>query len=140
MAPRALVGTTATALLVAVLLTAPATAAPPVERAKGCTVTGTSGPDVLVGTGGRDVLCGLGGKDDLRGRDSKKSHDVLNCGAGKADRATADPSDVVSSSCEKVTQKHAPVAVDDTVTTAEDAAVALPASGSGGPAANDTDA
>jgi hypothetical protein len=33
----------------------------------GCTVVGTSRPDVLVGTEGRDVLCGFGGGDVVRG-------------------------------------------------------------------------
>jgi uncharacterized repeat protein (TIGR01451 family) len=32
-----------------------------------CTLTGTSGPDVLKGTKGTDVICGLGGNDKLYG-------------------------------------------------------------------------
>jgi Ca2+-binding RTX toxin-like protein len=32
-----------------------------------CTITGTSGPDILDGTPGPDVICGLGGNDILRG-------------------------------------------------------------------------
>ncbi len=32
-----------------------------------CTITGTSGNDVLTGTAGDDVICGLGGKDTLSG-------------------------------------------------------------------------
>ncbi len=31
----------------------------------GCTITGTSGPDLLQGTGGNDVICGLGGNDRI---------------------------------------------------------------------------
>jgi len=35
--------------------------------ATSCTITGTSGNDVLSGTSGRDVSCGLGGADTLKG-------------------------------------------------------------------------
>jgi Ca2+-binding RTX toxin-like protein len=34
---------------------------------RGCTITGTSGKDILTGTGGNDVICGLGGNDELHG-------------------------------------------------------------------------
>jgi hypothetical protein len=34
---------------------------------RGCTITGTDGPDVLVGTSGPDVICGGGGDDLIRG-------------------------------------------------------------------------
>ncbi len=34
---------------------------------RGCTITGTPGPDRLVGTEGPDVICGLGGNDIIRG-------------------------------------------------------------------------
>jgi Putative glucoamylase/RTX calcium-binding nonapeptide repeat (4 copies)/Protein of unknown function (DUF3131) len=34
---------------------------------RGCTITGTDGPDTLVGTPGPDVICGLGGDDTIRG-------------------------------------------------------------------------
>jgi uncharacterized repeat protein (TIGR01451 family) len=56
-----------------------------------CTITGTSGDDVLRGTPGKDVLCGLGGADrmfGLGGRDVARGgqgDDVLN-GAGGNDR------------------------------------------------------
>lgn len=33
----------------------------------GCTITGTSGDDLLRGTAGADVICGLGGADEIRG-------------------------------------------------------------------------
>ena len=32
-----------------------------------CTITGTSGPDILVGTPGPDVICGRDGDDDIDG-------------------------------------------------------------------------
>ena len=44
-----------------------------------CTITGTSGNDVLTGTDGDDVICGLGGDDIIRG---KKGHDILIGGHG----------------------------------------------------------
>jgi hypothetical protein len=34
---------------------------------RGCTITGTGGPDRLHGTGGDDVICGLGGDDVIGG-------------------------------------------------------------------------
>src|SRR5919201_5111170 len=44
-----------------------------------CTITGTSGADLLFGTNGRDVICGLGGNDMLDGQGDK---DVLLAGPG----------------------------------------------------------
>jgi Tol biopolymer transport system component len=46
-----------------------------------CTLSGTSGPDVLTGTSGADVICGGGGADVTKGRDG---NDTLK-GAGGAD-------------------------------------------------------
>lgn len=45
-----------------------------------CTITGTSGDDVLVGTPGHDVICGLGGNDVIRGLGGD---DDLYGGAGR---------------------------------------------------------
>jgi Ca2+-binding RTX toxin-like protein len=45
-----------------------------------CTITGTSGNDVLKGTSHRDVICGLGGNDKIVGRGG---NDVLIGGSGK---------------------------------------------------------
>lgn len=45
----------------------------------GCTVTGTSGRDVLRGTTDRIVICGLGGNDRLLG---KGGSDILKAGSG----------------------------------------------------------
>ena len=45
-----------------------------------CTITGTTGPDVLTGTGGPDVVCGLGGRDVIFGGGGG---DVLRGGAGR---------------------------------------------------------
>jgi hypothetical protein len=44
-----------------------------------CTITGTSGSDILFGTRGRDVICGLGGNDML---DGQGGNDVLVGGPG----------------------------------------------------------
>ncbi|MEO8476343.1 MAG: calcium-binding protein [Actinomycetota bacterium] len=44
-----------------------------------CTITGTSGNDLLIGTPGDDVICGLGGKDTLKGRGG---NDDLRGGGG----------------------------------------------------------
>jgi hypothetical protein len=49
---------------------------------RGCTIRGTSGPDVLTGTRRDDVICGLGGDDLIRGRGGS---DVLYGDSG-ADR------------------------------------------------------
>jgi ELWxxDGT repeat protein len=45
-----------------------------------CTITGTSGRDVIRGTDGRDVICARGGNDDVRGRGGD---DVLFLGRGR---------------------------------------------------------
>jgi Ca2+-binding RTX toxin-like protein len=52
------------------------TAPPPPE----CTITGTSGNDVLNGTKGNDVVCGLGGDDQIKGL---AGDDQLFGGGGK---------------------------------------------------------
>jgi len=44
-----------------------------------CTITGTSGDDVMLGTPGRDVICGLTGNDQLFGLNG---NDVLRGGPG----------------------------------------------------------
>ncbi|WP_284535056.1 Ig-like domain-containing protein [Nocardioides sp. T2.26MG-1] len=56
-----------------------AAGAVPERRADGCTIVGTSGPDVLVGGPGADVICGRGGDDRLVGRGGD---DTLIGGAG----------------------------------------------------------
>lgn len=45
----------------------PATVRLTVVDARGCTITGTAGDDVLVGTSGDDVICALGGNDVVDG-------------------------------------------------------------------------
>jgi Ca2+-binding RTX toxin-like protein len=47
-----------------------------------CSITGTSGDDVLTGTSGADVICGLDGNDTIDGGDG-------------TDACSADPGDVV---------------------------------------------
>ena len=49
------------------------------HNAQRCTITGTSGSDVLRGTPGRDVICGPGGNDALGGGGG---NDVLMGGPG----------------------------------------------------------
>ena len=71
-------------------------------RAESCTITGTSGDDVLQGTPGDDVICGglgrdtikgLGGNDVLKGEDGGdalfggEGNDALDGGAGFGDTA-----------------------------------------------------
>ncbi|MFQ5426172.1 MAG: calcium-binding protein, partial [Gaiellales bacterium] len=46
----------------------------------GCTITGTSGDDVLVGTRSADVICGLEGDDEIEGLEG---NDVIYGGAGR---------------------------------------------------------
>jgi Ca2+-binding RTX toxin-like protein len=48
-------------------------------QAPACTMTGTSGRDVLVGTEGADVICGLGNRDVI---DARGGNDVVFGGAG----------------------------------------------------------
>jgi Ca2+-binding RTX toxin-like protein len=50
-----------------------------VHHAQACTITGTTGADILFGTPGRDVICGLGGNDMI---DGQGGNDVLIGGAG----------------------------------------------------------
>jgi uncharacterized repeat protein (TIGR01451 family) len=45
------------------------TVAPATGGARGCTITGTPGDDILVGTEGNDVICGLGGDDRISAGD-----------------------------------------------------------------------
>jgi Ca2+-binding RTX toxin-like protein len=51
-----------------------------------CTITGTSGQDLLMGTPGRDVICGLGGNDTIG---AGGGNDVIRAGPG-ADRIQGD--------------------------------------------------
>ena len=52
-----------------------------------CTITGTSGPDLLIGTRGNDVICGLGGADLI---DGSLGNDVIYGGRG-TDRIQGGP-------------------------------------------------
>jgi TolB protein len=54
----------------------------PTWRPAACTITGTSGPDVLAGTPGNDVICGLGGRDMITGRGGT---DIISGGRGAHD-------------------------------------------------------
>lgn len=80
---RLAVGSATLAAVFASVPVVPASAAPP-----GCTITGTSGPDILVGTPGDDVICGLGGNDTIDGLGGNDTvfggagADVINGGAG----------------------------------------------------------
>ena len=67
----------ATPLVVLVVLVASLSGNAAGETA--CTITGTTGNDVLIGTPGRDVICGLGGNDVIA---AGPGNDVLNGGAG----------------------------------------------------------
>jgi RTX calcium-binding nonapeptide repeat (4 copies) len=64
------------------------TGAPP-PGGGGCTIRGTSGPDVLVGTARADVICGLGGNDQITGLGGNDritggpGKDVIRGGAGR---------------------------------------------------------
>ena len=53
---------------------------------KHCTITGTSGPDLLQGTAGADVICGLGGADTIGGN---SGNDIIRGGPGN-DRIQGD--------------------------------------------------
>ncbi len=100
---------------------------------------GQGGNDHLVGAAGNDLLDGGGGRDLLDGRDGAAFVDELVCGDGAGDRALADMADHAGAGCEVAVQNDAPVAVDDPVTTVEDTVVAVPVTGVGSPAENDTD-
>ena len=56
------------------------TAGAPSPGGGGCTIRGTSGPDVLVGTARADVICGLGGNDQIAGLGG---NDRITGGPGK---------------------------------------------------------
>lgn len=110
------------------------------------TVFGGAGSDLLVGGAGTDQLIGGSEDDVLDDVDAATTVDRLECGLGSHDRARANRADLLFS-CESRTlsgdpapTEHAPVAVDDTVTTPEDTILVLPLTGAGSPAANDTDA
>jgi len=74
----------------------------------GCTVTGSSGNDLLRGTSGDDVICGLGGDDTIDSRGGNDvvfggdGHDNIKAGSGddqvfgEAGRDTLDTRDGVS--------------------------------------------
>jgi len=64
--------------VVASVAAVPAVSAVPNAKAT-CTITGTSGDDILRGTPGDDVICGLGGDDQIFGRGGD---DVLRGGPG----------------------------------------------------------
>ncbi len=65
------------------------TAGAPPPGGGGCTIRGTSGPDVLVGTARADVICGLGGNDQIAGLGGNDrilggpGRDVIRGGAGR---------------------------------------------------------
>jgi len=67
----------ASVMVVAGLALVPSAAAAP--SANSCTITGTTGDDILRGTPGDDVICGLGGDDVLLGMGGD---DVLRGGPG----------------------------------------------------------
>jgi hypothetical protein len=58
----------------------------------GCTISGTSSPDVLTGTEGPDVICGWGGADEI---DGLGGNDVILGGAGDDVIDAGDGHDVV---------------------------------------------
>ncbi|HVK27143.1 MAG TPA: Ig-like domain-containing protein [Nocardioides sp.] len=109
-------------------------------------VFGGAGSDQLTGGAGTDKLLGGSEDDVLRDVDAATTVDRLECGLGSRDRAYANRADLLFS-CESRTlagspppAEHAPVAVDDVVSTTEDTVLVLPLTGAGSPAANDTDA
>jgi Ca2+-binding RTX toxin-like protein len=63
-------------------------------------IFGGEGDDELDGGGGPDVISGQDGDDTLVSRDN--SLDVVRCGDGDDDTATADRRDLVSKTCERV--------------------------------------
>ncbi|MCW2950646.1 MAG: hypothetical protein JWN41_1659, partial [Thermoleophilia bacterium] len=62
---------------------------------------GGPGNDSLIGGTGADRLSGGAGNDRIMARD--RSRDIVDCGSGRADRATVDPRDVVKH-CEHVSR------------------------------------
>ncbi|TML10167.1 MAG: calcium-binding protein [Actinobacteria bacterium] len=58
----------------------------------GCTITGTSGPDILLGTPGRDVICGLGGNDKI---DGEGGNDLVIGGSGADQLSGGEANDVL---------------------------------------------
>lgn len=108
-------------------------------------VFGGAGSDQLTGGAGTDELLGGSENDVLRDVDDPTTVDRLECGLGSRDRAYANRADLLLS-CESRTlsgnpppTEHPPVAVDDVVGATEDTVLALPLTGAGSPAANDTD-
>ncbi len=112
---------------------------------------GGFGDDRIFGGPGRDRLFGKGGNDRLAGGPGR---DRLSCGPGD-DTTVGTRGDVVAKDCRPGRPRKpptpptppnppvvpsAPVAVADTVSATEDTVLELPVSGSGSPAANDTDA
>jgi Ca2+-binding RTX toxin-like protein len=77
---RSLVLPLAAPLLITALLVVVQPAASGAPPGPKCTITGTSGNDVLYGTRGNDVVCGLGGNDVIY---SDAGRDVIYGGAGK---------------------------------------------------------
>lgn len=78
------------AVVVVAIGAATAQAAPTSSR--GCTITGTSGADVLHGTNGDDVICGLGGDDVIYGRGGD---DVIYGGRGDDRISGGDGNDLI---------------------------------------------
>ncbi len=81
-------------VLVAILLGtlfAPVPATEAASRHK-CTITGTSGNDVLTGTNGNDVICGLGGNDIINGLGG---NDILIGGPGNDVLSGGDGNDIL---------------------------------------------
>jgi Tol biopolymer transport system component len=68
-----------------------------------CTITGTSGDDVLKGSAGSDVICGGDGNDTLVGRGSR---DVLEGGSGDDTLAGRAGSDVLAGGSGNDTSDH----------------------------------
>lgn len=111
-------------------------------------IFGGPGNDLLTGGPGTDRMAGGHGNDALNGLDAATFEDLLDCGVGR-DRAFANRGADVVRSCETRHLRgtpppprtpHAPVAVPDTFDATEDTLLALPRTGAGGPAGNDTDA
>jgi len=77
-------------------------AAPNAASGQRCTITGTSGNDVLNGTPGIDVICGLGGNDTINGLsgndiiDGGPGNDTIIGGAGNDTISGGDGNDTIS--------------------------------------------